>query len=71
MSEPFRLKPLPDQLWMIERLSQELRARPQTVRGWIRAGRLPGPCLRRDGRAYWDPTTVEDFRRRRAHRLGW
>jgi hypothetical protein len=67
---PVRLEPLPDRLWGMARMVQELRADDQTIRRWVREERLPGPCLRRKGRAYWDPAAVEFFRRQRLRRIG-
>jgi hypothetical protein len=67
---PFRLSPLPDELWDIARMVQELKADDQTIRRWIREGRLPRSCLRRNGRAFWDPAGVEFFRRTRLVRIG-
>jgi len=67
---PFRLEPLSDNLWEMARLTRELRADDQTIRRWVREGKLPGPTLRREGRALWDPADVEPFRRRRLHRIG-
>src|SRR5262245_2264071 len=67
---PFRLDPLPGELWDMARLVNELRAGDQTIRRWVREGRLPGPCLRRNGRAYWDPADVAFFRRTRLRRIG-
>jgi hypothetical protein len=66
----FRLDPHPTEMWSMARMTKELRADDQTVLRWVREGRLPGPCLRRGGRAYWDPTDVTPFRQRRLHRIG-
>ena len=55
---PFRLDPLPPELWDMARVIEELRADDQTVLRWVRERKLPGPCLRRGGRAYWDPADV-------------
>ena len=68
--EPFRLSPLPDQLWDMARMIDELRADDQTIRRWVREGRRSRPCLRRDGRSFWDPADVEHFRRTRLRRIG-
>ena len=67
---PFRLDPIPTELWDMARMIEELRADDQTIRKWVREGKLPRPTLRRGGRAYWDPADVEPFRRRRLHRIG-
>jgi hypothetical protein len=67
---PFRLHPLSDQLWDMARMIREFRADDQTIRRWVRERRLPGPCLRRDGRAFWDPSDVEFYRRKRLRRIG-
>jgi hypothetical protein len=67
---PHRLVALPIELWSMARIEAELRADGQTIRRWIREKRLPGPCLRRGGRAYWDPADVAPFRQRRLHRIG-
>jgi hypothetical protein len=67
---PFRLESLPSQVWGMARVSEELRADDQTVRRWVRERRLPGPCLRRNGRAYWDPAQIDPFRRTRLRRIG-
>jgi len=68
--EPFRLSPLSGELWDMARMIDELRAEDQTIRRWVRERRLPGPCLRRNGRAYWNPAEVDSFRRKRLHRIG-
>jgi hypothetical protein len=68
--EPFRLSPLPNELWDMTRMIDELRADNQTIRRWVREGRLPGPCLRRNGRALWNPADVASFRRNRLRRIG-
>jgi hypothetical protein len=68
--EPFRLSPLPDQLWDMARMIDELRADDQTVRRWVREGCLPRPCLRRNRRAFWNPADVASFRRNRLRRIG-
>jgi hypothetical protein len=67
---PFSLEPLPDAVWGMARMIVELRAEDQTIRRWVREGRLPRPCLRRGGRAYWNPAEVEAFRLRRLRRIG-
>jgi hypothetical protein len=67
---PFRLSSLPSELWSMARLIEELRADDQTVRRWVRERQLPGPCLRRNGRAYWNPADVEFYRRKRLRRVG-
>jgi hypothetical protein len=67
---PFRLDSPPTELWSMARMVQELRADDQTIRLWVRQGRLPKPWLRRDGRAYWNPADVDSFRRKRLHRIG-
>ena len=67
---PFRLSALPADLWPMGRMAREFRTTPQTISRWVREGKLPGPCLRRDGRAYWDPTAVELYRRQRLRRIG-
>jgi hypothetical protein len=67
---PFCLNPHPTELWDMVRMGKELRADDQTIRKWVREKRLPGPCLRRGGRALWSPTDVEPFRQRRLHRIG-
>jgi hypothetical protein len=67
---PFRLFPPPGELWDMARMIDEVRADDQTVRRWVREGRLPGPCLRRNGRTYWDPADVESFRRKRLRHIG-
>jgi hypothetical protein len=68
--EPFRLSPLPNELWDMARMIDELRADDQTIRRWVREGHLPRSCLRRNGRAFWDPADVEHFRRTRLRRIG-
>jgi hypothetical protein len=68
--EPFRLSPLPDKLWNMARLIDELRADHQTIWRWVREGRLSGPCLYRNGRALWNPADVAFFRRNRLRRIG-
>jgi hypothetical protein len=68
--DSFRLESLPDDLWGMARMVNELRADDQTIRRWVRERRLPGPCLHRRGRAYWDPADVNFFRRQRLHRIG-
>jgi hypothetical protein len=65
----FQLRSLPAELWGIDRLCAELRADDPTIRRRVREGRLPGPCLRRGGRAYWAPGDVEPLLRSRRHRL--
>jgi hypothetical protein len=67
---PFRLDSLSTELWSMARMIEELRADDQTVRRWVREGKLPRPTLRRGGRAFWSPAEVEPFRRRRLHRIG-
>jgi hypothetical protein len=49
---------------------REFRANDQTVRKWVREGKLFGPCLRRDGRAFWDPAAVVFYRDQRLRRIG-
>lgn len=66
----FRLDPIPPELWDMARMIEELRADDQTIRRWIREGKLPGPTLRRGGRAFWDPAKVEPYRSKRLHRIG-
>jgi hypothetical protein len=66
----FRLESPPDALWGMARMVNELLADDQTIRRWVRERRLPGPCLHRRGRAYWDPADVNFFRRQRLHRIG-
>jgi hypothetical protein len=68
--EPFRLSPIPGELWDMARMVDELRADDQTVRRWVREGRLPRPCLRRNNRAFWNPADVACFRRNRLRRIG-
>ena len=67
---PVRLNSLPGELWGMARMIDELRADDQTVRRWVREGCLPRPCLRRNGRSFWDPADVEHFRRTRLRRIG-
>jgi hypothetical protein len=67
---PFRLDSVPDVLWDMARMILELRADDQTIRRWVRERRLPGPTLRRGGRAYWSPADVHFFRRQRLRRIG-
>jgi hypothetical protein len=67
---PYRLESAPSTLWDMDRLVRELRADDQSIRRWVRVGKLPGPILRRGGRAYWSPADVEPFQRRRFRRLG-
>jgi hypothetical protein len=50
--EPLRLSPIPGELWDMDRRVDELRADDHTIRRWVWEGRLPGPCLRRNGRAF-------------------
>jgi hypothetical protein len=69
-NEPFRLSPLPGELWDMARMIDELQADDQTIRRWVREGRIPGPCLRHNGRAFWDPADVASFRRKRLRRIG-
>jgi hypothetical protein len=68
--ELFRLSPLPNELWDMARMIDELRADNQTIRRWVREGRLPGRCLRRNGRAFWGAADVAFFRRNRLRRIG-
>jgi hypothetical protein len=67
---PYRLAAPSNELWDMARMTEEFRADDQTVRRWVREGRLPGPTLRRGGRAFWDPADVTPFRDRRLHRIG-
>ena len=67
---PFRLDSLPIELWDMARMIREVRADDQTIRRWVRKRRLPGPSLRRGGRAFWDPASVDFFRRKRLRRIG-
>jgi Excisionase-like protein len=67
---PFRLSSLPEQLWDMARMIDELRADEQTIRRWVREGHLPRPCLRRNGRSFWDPADVAFFRCNRLRRIG-
>jgi MerR HTH family regulatory protein len=69
-SPPYRLGAPSNAVWDMARVIEELRADDQTIRRWVREGKLPGPTLRRRGRALWDPADVEPFRRRRLHRIG-
>jgi hypothetical protein len=68
--DPFRLESLPEDVWDMARMVVKLRADDQTIRRWAREGRLPGPTLRRGGRAYWNPADVEPYRRKWLHRIG-
>jgi hypothetical protein len=68
--EPFRLSPLPNELWDMTQMIDELRADDQTIRRWVREGRLPRPCLRRNGRAFWNPADVASFRHKRLRSIG-
>jgi hypothetical protein len=68
--EPFRLESLPAEVWGMKRMQTEFRATDWTIRWWVRSGKLPKPCLRRDGRPYWDAAKVEFYRKQRLHRLG-
>ena len=68
--KPFRLDSVPDGLWDMAQMILELRADDQTIRRWVRERRLPGPILRRGGRAYWSPADVHFFRRQRLRRIG-
>ena len=70
MDDSFRLESLPDDVWDMARMAVKLRADDQTIRRWVREGRLPGPTLRRGGRAYWNPADVGPYRRKRLHRIG-
>ncbi|MBV8233859.1 MAG: hypothetical protein JO329_28100 [Planctomycetaceae bacterium] len=66
----FRLSALPADLWPMGRMAQEFRTTPQMISRWLRGGKLPGPCLRRGGRAYWDPNDVASHLRNRLRRIG-
>ena len=66
----FRLKSLSGDLWDMARMILEFRADDQTVRRWVREGRLPRPSLRRNGRAFWNPADLDFFRRQRLRRIG-
>jgi Excisionase-like protein len=68
--DSFRLESLPDDVWDMARMDVKLRADDQTIRRWVREGRLPGPALRRGGRAYWNPADVGPYRRKRLRRIG-
>jgi Excisionase-like protein len=68
--DSFCLESLPANLWGMARMVVKLRADDQTIRRWIREGRIPGPTLRRGRRAYWNPSEVEPYRRRRLRRIG-
>jgi hypothetical protein len=68
--DSFCLESLPDDVWDMARMVVKLRADDQTIRRWVREGRLPGPILRRGGRAYWNPADVEPYRRKRLRRIG-
>jgi hypothetical protein len=68
--DSFRLESLPDDVWDMARMVVNLRADDQTIRRWVREGRLPGPTLRCGGRAYWNPADVEPYLRKRLHRIG-
>ena len=68
--DSFRLESLPDDVWDMARMVVKLRADDQTIRRWVREGRLPGATLRRGGRAFWNPADVEPYRRKRLHRIG-
>jgi hypothetical protein len=68
--DSFRLESLPDRVWDMARMVVKLRADDQTIRRWVREGRLPGPTLRRRGRAFWNPADVEPYRRKQLHRIG-
>src|SRR4051812_11804773 len=67
---PFLLSPLPDELWDMARMIREFRVDHQTIRRRVREGKLPGPCLHRNGRAFWNPAVVESYRRNRLHPSG-
>ena len=68
--DSFRLESLPDDVWDMARMVVKLRADDQTIRRWVREGRLPRPILRRGGRAFWNPADVEPYRRKRLRRIG-
>jgi hypothetical protein len=67
---PYRLAAPSNELWDMARMTEEFQADDQTIRRWVRERRLPGPTLRRGGRAFWDPADVETFRRNRLRRIG-
>jgi hypothetical protein len=46
-----RLELLPEDLWATARMIREVRADDQTIRQWVREGRLSRPTLRCGGRA--------------------
>jgi predicted site-specific integrase-resolvase len=52
------------------RVFEELGADNQTIRRWVREGKLPRPTLRRGGRGFWDPAGVEPYRSKRLHHIG-
>jgi hypothetical protein len=66
----FRLRALPSELWDVARLGREFRADDQTIRRWVREGRIPLPTLRRRGRPFWSPADVETELQRRLRRIG-
>jgi hypothetical protein len=68
--EPFRLIALPPALWGKPRMLAEFHLKESQLGNLIRAGRIPGPCLRRDGCAYWNPVEVQPSLRQRLKRLG-
>lgn len=73
--ERSRRKPRPPwdagkRFWEMARVVQEFRADNQTIRSWVREGRLPGPFDRCAGRAFWNSASVEFYRRQRPHRTG-
>jgi hypothetical protein len=61
----FRLEPLPTELWGVARMAREFQTSQSTIRRWARQGRIPRPCLRRQGRLYWDPASIDLHRRMR------
>jgi predicted site-specific integrase-resolvase len=65
---PFRLDSLPE-LWGMARMVHEFRADDQTIRRWVREGRLRWPCLRRGSRAFWHPADIEPYQQRRLRRI--
>ena len=67
---PFQLDPLPAELWGMPRMVREFRADDRTIRQWVREGELPGPCMRRGGRAFWNPSAVVFYRDQRLRRIG-
>jgi hypothetical protein len=68
--DSFGLESLPAEVWDMARMVVKLRAGDQTIRRWIREGRLLGPTLRRGRGAYWNPAEVEPYRRKRLRRIG-